>query len=616
MRPWRRRGVEMTLLNTPQLTLQRAATDLRDALAAVLGNLGAALLAAMLALVLVNVTLRYGFGMAIMGSDDLAIWLHVGLIAVGAPLALASGLAMRFDAVTQHLPPGGASAAQVLADAMTVASALALVFGASLIAGLLGAVSPTVGLPEWIRFALTGVGGGLVLVMLALSRLAEGRGATVLAAIAAGGGIFLAIGAGMGVLSGCSPLAIMAGVAVAGLVAGAPLPHVLILAAYAATLAGGSQPLQAVVANTVGGMSKFLLVAVPFFLLVGALLTASGGAARIVRFAASLVGHWRGGIGQTTLLTGTLFAGASGSSVSEAAFAARTLQPQLVAHGYPPAAAGALVAAVSVLPNVIPPSIAFLILAVATGLSVGALFTAGLFAGLLMAAALAVAIWALTPETSRSARASGSERLASAILALPVAGLGLVILGGIRFGIVTPTEAAALAGAYAIGLTLWLRSGVRPIWSAFRSAATDAAAIGLLIGSAGPVAFLIATDGLGPTLVGAVRDAGLGPLATLLVANAILLAVGLVLDIGAAILLLGPLLVPLAVAVGIDPVTFGAILVVNLMIGGLTPPVGMLVYVVAGVSGLSPTAIFADVVPYLLPLLAALAVLSAWALLN
>jgi tripartite ATP-independent transporter DctM subunit len=329
-----------------------------------------------------------------------------------------------------------------------------------------------------------------------------------------------------------------------------------------------------------------------------------------VRLAASLVGHRRAGLGQTALLTSVLFSGASGSSIANAAFGATTFFPQLVRSGYRREQAGAIVAATSVLDNVIPPSIAFLILAAATDLSVGALLVGGIYAGPLMAFCLAVATHFANRQMEPAPAATRGERGRAFVSAIPALGLVMVVVAGIRFGVVTTTEAAALAAGYALVLALLAGrgegAGMRGAISAFRQSAAEAAAVGLLIGAAGPFTFLLAVDDVASLVTSAVTALGDNPIAVLLLCNLVLLAAGLVLDIGAAILLLGPILLPAVIAAGIDPIHFGVILVVNLMIGGLTPPVGILVFVVSGVTGVDATRLFRAVLPYLAALLVAL----------
>ncbi|MFK0385698.1 TRAP transporter large permease subunit [Agrobacterium sp. NPDC090273] len=581
---------------------------------ALLGAVAAALLAALLIVVLTNVALRYIFHTGFIGAEDLGIWLHVAMIAVGAPLSLKSALAMRLDVFVRFLPDRLHPATEMLADAFSFVAALILLFGGSEIATMLGGTSPTLGLPEWIRFGFLGAGGGLILTYLALQRASEAKSLQVILSLV----ISVIAYFGLPLVffdTTLPPSLFLALTAALGLILAAPLAHAFLAAAYVAIAFGSSLPEPAIVSTTVTGMSKFLLLAIPFFLLAGSLLTESGVANQLVRFAASMVGHRRAGLAQTTLLTSVLFSGASGSSVANAAFGASTFQPELVRHGYPPAQAGAIIAATSVLDNVIPPSIAFLILATATNLSVGSLLVGGFFAGGLMALCLAVAIHFSVRTVDTLPRANGQERWRSAVAAIPAFGLGIIVVVGIRIGIVTTTEAAALAALYTLFLGFGYRLGAKRIFTTFRQSGAEAAAIGLLIGTAGPFAFLLAVDDVSGLVTDFVTMLGGSKIAVLLLSNVILLVVGLVLDIGAAILLFGPILLPAAVAAGIDPIHFGVILVVNLMIHGLTPPLGMLIFVVSGVTRIPATALFRAVVPYLLSLLVSLAILCVWAVL-
>ncbi|MEO2037233.1 MAG: TRAP transporter large permease subunit, partial [Martelella sp.] len=514
-----------------------------DALETALGLLAAVILMAMLALVVAGVVLRYVFHTGVVGMEDLGIWLNIALISAGLPLTLSGPLSMRLDGLVKLLPDRASGVLAVVADGFSVVAGLILCLGGREAIALLGGMSPTLGVPEWVRFAFPAAGGLGLLALLCLRRLERSSGVQLLIGFALGGFVYWAVGrfALDFALPASLPLALAAAL---GLMAGAPLAHVFLASSYGAIAFGALQTEQAIIANTVAGMSKFLLLAIPFFLLAGAFLKLSGAAGRLVQFAASLVGHYRGGLAQTTLLTGVLFSGASGSSVANAAFAASTFHPELVRHGYPPARAGALVAASSVLDNVIPPSIAFLILATATNLSVGALLVGGLFAGLLMAAFLAVAIRLAMGAASAAPPASAETRRQAGIAALPAFGLGLIVVFGIRLGIVTTTEAAGLAALYTLILAATSRRSGSSIVAAFRQSAAEAAAIGLLIGAAAPVAFLFAVD----DIAGLVRQvAGLfggSAVAVLLLANVILLITGLVMDIGAAILLLGPVLLP------------------------------------------------------------------------
>lgn len=598
----------------PQSARRRLSTRWLLRVEEVLGAVCTLLLASLLCVVLAMVILRYGFRTGFPGSEDLATWLYITLIAVGAPLTLGGTLTMRLDSLVVRLPARAQSVAAVSADIFTVLAGLALAFGSGRIVAMLGGISPTLGLPEWVRFGFLGVGGALTLLVLALQRLAEGRRLALLAALVVGATLHVSTGH-VAIAVPLPASAVLALIAAIGLVVAAPLPHAFLAAAYLAIAFGSPLPEPAVVSTTVAGMSKFLLLAIPFFLLAGGLLTASGTAAQIVRFAAALVGHRRAGLAQTTLLTSVLFSGASGSSVANAAFGAATFQPELVKRGYPPAQAGAIVASASVLDNVIPPSIAFLILAAATNLSIGSLLVGGVIAGAVMASCLAIAIHFTAHEYIRQPRANAAEGWTATLAALPAFGLGVIMVVGIRMGVVTTTEAAALAAFYALTLGLGARLSGRQFHAIFRQAAVEASAIGLLIGTAAPFAFLLAIDDVSGLLVAFVKDLAAAPWGVVIVINLLLLAIGLVLDIGAAILLFAPIFLPLAVAAGVDPIHFGVILVVNLMIGGVTPPVGMLVFVVSGVTRVPAGALFLAILPYLAALLAALGLLTAGALL-
>jgi tripartite ATP-independent transporter DctM subunit len=588
----------------------RAFSGALDRLAAVLQALGAAILALLLVLVLTSVTLRYVFGSGLIWSEELAIWLNVVLVAVGAPLAATGPLAMRLDVIVQFLPVPLQKVARVIADGIAIDAGLILALGAVDVVGAIGGTSTVLGLPEWLRYAAIAVGGGLTAFMLFGRALVQDGVPRALLVLATGIALYLAAHH-LHVFTASSPSLAAGVVAAIGLILGAPLPHTLLVGVALATPFGALLPEPALVQNTVVGVSKFLLLAIPFFLLAGGLLTEGGLADRLVNFASTLVGHLRGGLAQTTLVSSVMFSGASGSSVANAAFGAKVMVPALVAHGYALPRAAAIVAATAMLDNIIPPSIAFLILATATNLSVGSLLVGGFVAGGVLSVALGIGIY-LTSRDEKPVRApaSNGEKARAFISSLPAIGLGVVVVIGIRFGVVTTTEASAVAVAYALIVCLGLRSITgRTLYAAFRQAAGEAAAIGLLIGSAAPFAFLLAIDRVSDLVTSAVTTLGGGPFAVMLLANVVLLVAGLVLDIGAAILLLAPLLLPAAILAGIDPIQFGVILVVNLMIHGLTPPLGILVYVASGVSGARPAQVFREVIPLLLALLAALAVL-------
>lgn len=607
-------AMETPVLHDTSVGLGRRLAAPLDALEATLKWLGALVLAVLFVLVMASVTLRYVFGSGLIWSEELAIWLNVLLVAIGAPLAVTGVLAMRLDVVVRFLPAPAQTVAELLADGIAIAAGLILMLGSSDVARSIGGISTVLGMPEWLRYGAIAAGGALTVAMLT-GRTWQREGATRAALILAAGILFYLAAHHLQLARLDAPSIAAGAFAAIGLLLGAPLPHALLVGAALAAPFGSTLPEPALVQNTVNGISKFLLLAIPFFLLAGGILTEGGLARRLVRFASTLVGHLRGGLAQTTLVSSVMFSGASGSSIANAAFGAKVMVPELVRHGYPLPRAAAIVSATAMLDNIIPPSIAFLILAAATNLSVGSLLVGGLVAGAVLAVALGIGIFVICRnEKPAHAPATATERGRAFLSSLPAIGLGVIVVIGIRFGIVTTTEASALAVAYALVVCLAMRSLTgRTLAASFRQAAGEAAAIGLLIGTAAPFAFLLAVDDVSGLATSAVTALGSNPYAVMLLANILLLAVGLVLDIGAALLLFGPLLLPAAIAAGIDPVHFGVILTVNLMIGGLTPPVGVLVYVASGVSGARPAQVFRESLPLLFALIAALAVLSAGA---
>lgn len=564
-------------------------------------------LLAMLALVLVTVFQRYLLSSGFLGAEEASGWLLLLLVCLGFPLVAGHASALRVDFFAPS--PAFESVRQVLSETIVLLASLVLVSAGWQAALQLGGTSPLLGLDEWIRPAGLAVSGALAIILRTLQLLDRGEFRRLIIAATLAVLCWAAVTTGPALTVMPPSLAglcvILLGIAVA-----APLPHVFILAGFVAIAFGSPLTEPALAAQILSGAGRSLLLAIPFFLLAGALLVSSRMADGLVRFAAALVGGRRAGLGQTVLLTSLTFSGASGSSIANAAFSAKTFFRPMVERGYRPDRACAIIAATAVLDNIVPPSIAFFILAAATNLPVGPLLSGGLVAGAMLAVALAAAIHlSSTPQAPSPNDERGSIWLLAA-RAAPFFGLGFIVVIGIRFGIVSPTEAAALAAAYTLAAALGSKTGWGATASAFRQAGVETAGIILLIGAATPLAFLLATDGVAAGAARLILALGENPFIVMATANLLLLAAGLVLDIGAAILLFGPILLPVAIAAGIDAVAFGVLLVVNLMIGGLTPPVGILVQVVGATTGHPSARIFAAMPPYLAALVGALLTMS------
>lgn len=574
-----------------------------------LGRACGVVLALMLAAVTATTLQRYLLGSGFLGIEEAMVWLLLLLACLGFPMIADGALAMRIELFAHGRKSRWAALRETLAEAFTLAACGVLAMAGTKAALEVGGHSALLGLGEWMRPAALGLAGAAGIAMRMLVLVGARRMGLLLAAGTVAALMLMPVAAGLSssLLSPSLAALIVIGI---GILVGAPLVHAFVLAGYAALAFGSMLVEPALALSLLGGIGRYLLLAIPFFLLAGGLLTISGAASDLVRFAAAMVGRRRAGLGQTVLLTSVLFSGVSGSSIANAAFSSKTFMKPLTAAGYTPERAGAIIASTAVLDNIIPPSIAFLILAAATNLPVGPLLTGGLFAGLALAAALAVAIHFRAVIEAPTASEPQSSRARLALRAVPVFGLGLIVVAGIRFGIVSPTEAAALAAAYTLVLALCGRHSRAGIFAALQQAGVETAAITMLIGAATPLAFLLAIDGIGPWATGLARSFGENPFMVMIAANLILLGVGLVLDIGAAILLFSPILLPVAAAVGIDPVAFGVVVVVNLMIGGLTPPVGILVQVTSAATGVPATRLFSATRPYLAALLLALLCIS------
>ncbi len=596
---------------------QRLAQAVLAGLDRLTGTVAALALVALIAIIFANVVGRYGFNSSLTWAAEAAQWLFVSVIFLAVPLAHRARMHLSIGFLVGRLPAGLQGFAEFLADLVIAFATVMLLFGGGQLIATLGGTSYVLDLPVWVKFAVIPVTCLLGLVYLALRGLDEGRHlwrgpAAILAAFA----LYWAMPAsGLIDLAGLDPAAVL-GVAFLGAMAlGTPVSFAMLFAVFLANEAGGMMPPAATVQTMVNGSSKFLLLAIPFFITAGALMNAGGLTTRLMDFAFKLVGHFRGGFAQVNIVSSGLYAGISGSSYSEAALGSKLLVPQMVRHGYSPAFSCAVTAASATLPNVIPPSIALLILAAVSNLSVGSLWLAGIGPGLVMGGALMLCVYAIARRRGygqANERAGYRERGRAAVKATPVLLLAVLIIGGIRFGVVTPTEAGVLAVVYAwiLGMLVYRAYDARGLWECLRTAAVEAALVGLLIGAAAPFAFLLVVEQVPQALAGTITGLSADPIVVLLLVNLLMLVFGMVLDIGAAILILTPLLMPAVTALGVDPIHFGLVIVVNLMLGGLTPPVGMLVFITGTMSRTPVHDIFRAMYPLLAALFAALLLIT------
>jgi tripartite ATP-independent transporter DctM subunit len=355
--------------------------------------------------------------------------------------------------------------------------------------------------------------------------------------------------------------------------------------------------------NVINGADSFPLLAVPFFMLAGEIMNVGGLSARIVRLALTLVGHKRGGLGFVAILAACMLAALSGSAVADTAALAALLLPMMVKAGHDKAKSGGLIASAGIIAPVIPPSIGFVIFGVAANVSISKLFLAGIVPGILMGGAIAVA-WYLVAKRENiqpPPKASFKEQLAALRESLWALGLPVIVIVGLKMGVFTPTEAAVVAAVYAllVSMLVYREMKVHQLYEVFVSAAKTTAVIMFLVAAAMVSAWLITVADI-PSQMISMLEPFMGNQTLLLIAIMVLvMAVGTAMDMTPTILIMTPVLMPVVKAAGIDPVYFGVLFIINNAIGLITPPVGTVLNVVAGVGRMKMDEVTRGVIPFM-----------------
>ena len=356
--------------------------------------------------------------------------------------------------------------------------------------------------------------------------------------------------------------------------------------------------------NVVNGADSFPLLAVPFFMLAGEIMNVGGLSRRIVKLAMTLVGHVRGGLGYVAILAAVLMAALSGSAVADTAALAALLLPMMAAAGHDKARAGGLLASAGIIAPIIPPSIGFVIFGVAANVSIGKLFLAGIVPGLLMGVSIALTWWyvARKENVTPPPKATGAEKMKALrdstwALVLPV-----IVLVGLKFGVFTPTEAAVVAAVYAlfVSTVVYREMHLRDIYLVFVAAARTTAVIMFLVAAAMVSAWLITVADIPSQMIGLLQPFMDSPTLLLVMIMLLVMAVGTAMDMTPTILIMTPVLMPVVKAAGIDPVYFGVLFIMNNAIGLVTPPVGTVLNVVAGVGKMKMDAVTRGVIPFML----------------
>ncbi|MDH5538193.1 MAG: TRAP transporter large permease subunit [Rhizobacter sp.] len=351
----------------------------------------------------------------------------------------------------------------------------------------------------------------------------------------------------------------------------------------------------------------YTLLSIPFFILAGAMMSTGGVAKRMVRFAVAAVGHLRGGLAIASVLACTLFAAVSGSSPATVVAIGSIVIAGMVKSGYPKEFAAGVICNAGTLGILIPPSIVMVVYAAVTEESVGRMFMAGIVPGLMLASMLALAVWwrAGKLTLTRSARASPREVMVAFKDSIWGLALLAIIMGGIYGGVFTPTEAAAVSAVYAtfVAVVIYRDIGIRKVPEVLMDAGKTTVMLMFIIANALLFAHVLTTERIPQTIAAQIVAAGMAPWMFLMVVNIILLVAGNFMEPTGIILILAPIFFPIATELGIDPIHLGIIMVVNMEIGMITPPVGLNLFVTSGITGMSLVQVTRAALPWLSVLL-------------
>ena len=375
-------------------------------------------------------------------------------------------------------------------------------------------------------------------------------------------------------------------------------------------------PLESVALKLFTGIEKFEMMAIPFFILAGNFLTHGGVARRMINFASSMVGHWYGGLGLAGVMACALFAAVSGSSPATVVAIGSILLPAMVKAGFPNKFGAGVIATSGALGILIPPSIVMVMYSVATNTSVGALFMAGVIPGLALAATLGAVTWyrAKKFDYPRQPKATWGERWKSFTASAWGLLLIVVVMGGIYTGIFTPTEAAAMSAVYAfvVAVFVYKDMSLKDVPRVLLNSANMSAMLLYIITNAVLFSFIMTNENIPQALADWMLGNGLGVITFLLAVNVILLLAGNFMEPSSIVLIFAPILFPVAVKLGIHPVHFGILMVVNMEVGMCHPPVGLNLYVASGITKMGITELTVAVWPWLLSMLGFLMVVTYW----
>lgn len=399
-------------------------------------------------------------------------------------------------------------------------------------------------------------------------------------------------------------VAVFMGSLLGAMALGMPIAFALLLCGVALMYQQDLFDAQIVAQNVINGADSFPLMAVPFFMLAGEIMNTGGLSRRIVNLALTLVGHVKGGLGYVAILAACVLSALSGSAVADAAALSALLVPMMVQAGHDKARSGGLIAAAGIIGPVIPPSIGFVIFGVAGNLSISKLFLAGIFPGLLIGLGLAAAWWWVVrnEDVVPPPKATGAERWRAFVDSLWALVLPFIIIFGLKFGVFTPTEAAVVAAVYSLVVAVLVYRELKPseLYGVFVTSAKVTAVIMFLVAAALVSAWMITVADLPGQVAELLAPLMDSPTLLMFAIMLLVIAIGTAMDMTPTILVLTPVLVPVVKEAGIDPIYFGVLFIINNSIGLITPPVGTVLNVVAGVTRTSMEDLIKGVWPFML----------------
>ena len=401
-------------------------------------------------------------------------------------------------------------------------------------------------------------------------------------------------------------------IAACTLLVGVPIAYVILLVCFLIVANDPFVNLGAVPAIFVQGMDSFILLSIPLFVLVGVIMNAGGISQRLLDLAVVLVGHMKAGIAHVNIVASMIFSGMSGTTTSDVAGLGRIEIPMMVKEGFRPETAAVITAVSATIGPIIPPSVPFILYGALTGTSVGRLFLGGVVPGVLLGLWLmAVVAWlahrgVISSVRYTRGRASFGNIMTAVRRSVWALLTPVLLIGGMTSGYFTATEAAGVAVVYAIFIVRYVYRSVtwRELFGMFCDSAEYVGVIMIIVAAASVFGWLVIQAGAADIFLNLIRSAGQGPLMTLVVLNLILLVMGMFIEATSMIILLSPILVPLIKETGIDPVHFGVVFTLNMMIATITPPVGICGLIASQIAGVSMQRFTREVIPYVVAMIA------------